>query len=76
VGPPRGIDGEHERLLRIDRRFVLATRSCGTCAAMKRRIGHRGSQTETMRDMIPLHQPLTQPSVFGNVRDARAIASL
>src|SRR6202042_1236776 len=33
------------------------------CAARKRRIGQRGSQTETMRDMIVLHYPFARPSV-------------
>src|SRR6202043_3534497 len=33
------------------------------CAARARKIGQRGSQTETMRDMIVLHYPFTRPSV-------------
>src|SRR6202050_5758899 len=33
------------------------------CAASTRRIGQRGSQTETMRDMIVLHHPFARPSV-------------
>src|SRR5580698_3999019 len=33
------------------------------CAAHMRRTGHRGRRTETMRDMIVLHYPLTRPSV-------------
>src|SRR5262245_56509602 len=33
------------------------------CAARKRRIGQRGSQTEMMRGMIELHYPLTWSSV-------------
>src|SRR5271170_4035889 len=33
------------------------------CAARARRIGQRGSQTETMRDMIVLHDPFTGASV-------------
>src|SRR5580692_127723 len=37
--------------------------ACFVCAASVRRIGQRGSQTETMRDMIVLHYPLTRPSV-------------
>ena len=38
---------------------------CGliACAARKRWIGQRGSQTETMRDMIVLHYPFARPSV-------------
>src|SRR5579862_2818157 len=37
--------------------------ACFACAASARRIGQRDSQTETMRDMIVLHYPLTRPSV-------------
>ena len=33
------------------------------CAARMRRIGQRGSQTETMRDMIVLHYPFARASV-------------
>src|SRR5215470_6622955 len=33
------------------------------CAARKRRIGQRGSQTEMMRGMIELHYPLAWSSV-------------
>src|SRR5258708_21252616 len=33
------------------------------CAESARKIGQRGSQTETMRDMIVLHYPLARPSV-------------
>src|SRR6185295_15877308 len=33
------------------------------CAARNRRIGQRGSQTETMRDMIKLHYPFVRSSV-------------
>src|SRR5262245_3928784 len=35
----------------------------GGCAARKRRIGQRGSQTETMRGMIELHYPLARSAV-------------
>ena len=33
------------------------------CAARNRKIGQRGSQTETMRDMIVLHHPFPGASV-------------
>src|SRR5215813_443680 len=33
------------------------------CVARKRRIGQRGSQTETIRGMIELHQPVPGSSV-------------
>src|SRR4029078_2630621 len=33
------------------------------CASRKRKIGHRGSQTETIRGMIPLHEPFARSSV-------------
>src|SRR5580658_4271443 len=33
------------------------------CVARKRRIGQRGNQTETMRDMIVLHHPFACASV-------------
>src|SRR5262245_38942997 len=33
------------------------------CAASKRWIGQRGSQTETMRDMVVLHYPFPRSSV-------------
>src|SRR5215468_8504371 len=37
--------------------------SVDDCAARKRRIGQRGSQTEMMRGMIELHYPLAWSSV-------------
>src|SRR4029077_19861802 len=36
---------------------------CFACAASARTIGQRGSQTETMRDMIVLHYPFARPAV-------------
>ena len=43
--------------------MLIGRRRLFACAARKRRIGQRGSQTETMRDMIVLHYPFARSSV-------------
>ena len=56
-------NGEDERPVRIDRGDPCVCEGPSACAARKRVIGQRGSQTETMRDMIVLHLPFARTSV-------------
>ena len=66
---PRRVQGGDARAARCATRTNgwSGSRACldgfFACAASMRKIGQRGSQTETMRDMIVLHYPFAWPSV-------------